>query len=144
MLAEDVDFHEMFRISPSVMALLTADLVFVDANDEFLDASGRKLEELTGHNFFERFPKRPERDMVGDPRWLALEKCMSSGRREVDELIRYDIEDPVRPGQLEERYWSAIVVPVRGTDGHMQFLELSAREVTPVIAQFRAMQGDNA
>jgi PAS domain S-box-containing protein len=140
MLGQDIDFHEIFRISATAMALLTADMFFVDANDEFLQASGRELDELIGHNFFDRFPKKPERDAVGDPRWIALEEAASSGRRAVDQLIRYDIEDPACPGHFEERYWSAIVMPVCGTDGETQFLELSAREVTPVIAQFRAMQ----
>jgi hypothetical protein len=78
--------------------------------------------------------------MVGDPRCIALEKAMSSGRRAVDQLTRYDIEDPALPGQFEERYWSAIVVPVQAADGATEFLELSAREMTPVIAKFRAME----
>jgi PAS domain-containing protein len=57
MLAQDIDFHEIFRPIPTAMALLTADLVFIDANDEFLEETGRTLDQLVGRNFFEEFPK---------------------------------------------------------------------------------------
>lgn len=139
MLAQEIDFHEIFRLSPTAMALLTADLVFVDANDAFLDVAGRPLEDLIGHNFFERFPKMPP-DPAGDSKWSALERAMTSGRRECDQLIRYDVEDPAQPGVFEERYWSLVVVPVRGPAGELDVLELSAREITAVIAQFQDLK----
>ncbi|HEY2508932.1 MAG TPA: PAS domain-containing protein [Streptosporangiaceae bacterium] len=141
MLAEELDFDKIFRLHPTAMALVTADMIFVDANDEFLQTTGRNFEALVGHNFFDRFPKKPDKDAAGDPRWIALEEALNTGRRQVDQLIRYDIEDPALPGHFEERYWSAVAVPVPGPGGETQFLELSARDVTPVIMQFRAMEG---
>jgi hypothetical protein len=42
----------------------------------------------------------------------------------------------------EERYWSSIVVPVHGLGGEVDLLELSAREVTPIIDQFKKLQGE--
>jgi PAS domain-containing protein len=139
MLAQEIDFHEIFKLSPTAMALLTADLAFVDANDAFLEVARRPLEDLIGRNFFELFPKMPP-DPGGDPRWIALERAMTSGRRECDRLIRYDVEDPARPGVFEERYWSAVVTPIRGADGALEVLELSAREITSVILQFRELE----
>jgi PAS domain-containing protein len=138
MLAQEIDFHEVFKLNPTAMALLTADLVFVDANDAFLEAAGRPLDDLVGHNFFGRFPRMPP-DPGGNPKWTALERAMTSGRTESDQLIRYDVEDPARPGVFEERYWSAVVTPIRGADGRLEVLELSAREITSVIFQFREL-----
>ena len=57
MLAEDVDFYQVFKIQPTSMVLLTADLEIVDANEEFLEETGRNLDDLIGHNIFEEFPK---------------------------------------------------------------------------------------
>jgi PAS domain-containing protein len=94
-LAQEIDFHDIFKLSPTAMALLTGDLVFIDANDAFLDVVRRPLEDLAGHNFFERFPKMPP-DPGGHPMWTALERAMTSGRRECDRLIRYDVEGPAR------------------------------------------------
>ena len=140
MLSEEIDFHDIFKVSSTAMALLTPDFEFIDANDEFLAAIGHPLEDLIGHTAFEMVPKMPE-DGGGNPKWTALEAALTTGRREVYQLQRYDIEDPARPGVFEERYWSSIVTPVRGLDGEVEVLELSAREVTPIIGQFESLQG---
>jgi PAS domain-containing protein len=138
MLAQEIDFHEIFKVEPTAMALLTADLVFVDANDEFLRVVRRPLDDLVGHNFFEKFPKVPECEN-GSPKWTALEAAMTTGRRQVNKLSRYDIEDPDRPGVFEERYWSAVVTPIRGIDGKVELLEVSARELTQFVTQLREL-----
>jgi PAS domain-containing protein len=141
MLAQEIDFHEIFKVNSTAMLLLTADLVIVDANDEFLSAVGRPLDDLLGHHIFDKFPKMPQ-DPGGEPKWTALEQASASGEREVRELARYDIEDPGRPGVYEERYWSAVVTPIHGLDGQIEVLELSLRELTPVITQFRALRAE--
>jgi PAS domain-containing protein len=138
MLAQEIDFHEIFKVNSTAMLLLTADLVIVDANDEFLEAMGRPIHDLIGHHVFEKFPRMPQ-DPGGEPKWTALEAALASGEREVRELARYDIEDPARPGVYEERYWSVVVTPIHGLDGQVEVLELSVRELTPVITQFQAL-----
>jgi PAS domain-containing protein len=140
MLAEEIDFHTIFKISPTAMALLTADLEFVDANDQFLDAVGRPLTALIGRHAFDAFPKMP--NDPASPKWTALEAALTSGRRETYELTRYDIEDPVHPGVFVERYWSSSVTPIRGGSGEIEVLELSAREVTPIIEWFRSIDAE--
>jgi PAS domain S-box-containing protein len=139
MLSEEFDFHDIFKVNPTAMALLTPDFEFIDANDEFLAAIGHALEDLIGHNAFEVVPRMPE-EPGGDPKWTALEAALTSGQREVYQLQRYDIEDPARPGVFEERYWSSIVTPVLSPGGEVEILELSAREVTPIITQFQSLQ----
>ena len=140
MLSEEINFHDIFKVNSTAMALLSPDFEFIDANDEFLAAIGRPLEDLIGHNAFEVVPKMPE-DPGGNPKWTALEAALTTRRREVYQLQRYDIEDPARPGVYEERYWSSIVTPVLGPGGEVEILELSAREVTPIIGQFQSLQG---
>jgi PAS domain-containing protein len=137
-LADEVDLYRIFRVHPTAMALLTANLEFIDANDEFLKASHRSLDELVGRYAFAVLPKTP--DEHGLPKWTALEEAVVSGRRETFRLTRYDIEDPDHQGTYEERYWSTSVVPVRGRDGQVEAFEFSAREVTPIIDQFRSLQ----
>jgi PAS domain-containing protein len=138
MLAEEIDFYQVFRLHPTAMALLTADLEFIDANDEFLAATGHDLEELIGQKIFAVLPKMPP-DRGGYPKWTALEEAQASGRRESLQLERYDIEHPASPGVFQERYWSSAVTPVRGRDGHVEILELSVREVTPIIDEFKKL-----
>jgi PAS domain S-box-containing protein len=138
MLAQDIDFHEIFMISPTGMALLTADLHFVDVNDQFLAEAGRQLDELIGHNIFEVFPKMPPD--LGATERTVLEEAFDTGRRAYLPLTRYDVEDPAHPGAFVESYWSAVAQPIRGLDGQVEIYELSLRNLTPVIAEFRAMR----
>jgi PAS domain-containing protein len=137
MLAQDIDFHEIFRLGPTAMAVLTADLFFVDVNDQFLAEAGRPLEELVGHNFFEVFPKMPAD--LGDTERIVLEEAFDTGRRAQVTLGRYDVEDPAHAGTFSKHYWSSVVQPVRGLDGRVEVYELSVRNLTPVIAQYKAM-----
>jgi PAS domain S-box-containing protein len=136
MLAEDLDFRAIFKISQTAMALLDANLVFIDVNDQFIETSGRDLGELVGRRFREVFPRRPE-DRGTDLNWGAIEKAVTSGRREADELLRYDVEDP-KTGLFEERYFSSRVQPIRGRDGHVEVYELSVLEVTGIVAEIQA------
>jgi PAS domain-containing protein len=139
MLAEEIDFYRVFRLHPTAMALLSPDLEIIDVNDEYLAATGRPLEELIGKHVFAVLPKMPA-EPGGDPKWTSLEEAQASGRRVSMSLERYDLEDPASPGVFQERYWSTTVTPVRGSDGHVEVLELSAREVTPIIAQYKKLE----
>ena len=90
-----------------------------------------------GQNAFKVFPKRPDDDL-GNPQWTVLEAAATSGHREVYKVHRYDFEDPAHPGVFEERYWTSAVTPLRGIDGEIEYLELSAKDITPIINAFRA------
>lgn len=139
MLAEEIDFYRLFRLNSTAMALLTADLAFIDANDAFLEDTSHKLDDVVGHNAFEILPKMPL-DPGGLPKWTALEAALTSRHREVITLQRYDIPDPDHPGAYRERWWSSVVTPIRGVDGEVEYLELSAREVTPIIQHYERLK----
>jgi PAS domain-containing protein len=138
MLAEEIDFYRIFKVHETVMALLTPNLEFIDANEEFLALVGRPLEDLIGKNVFAVLPKMPPDD-GGHPKRTALEEAQASGHRASLPLTRYDVEDPSCPGVFRERYWASTVTPVRGADGHVEVLEFSAREVTPIISEFKKL-----
>src|SRR5215475_4526201 len=133
-----IDYHRIFISSPTPRALLTPDLVILDANDEFLDTLGRTLGDVVGMYVFDALPKMP-RDSRGQKN-TALEAAVASRERETLQLTRYDFEDPGRPGMFEERYWASVVTPLCGSDGKLEMLELSAREVTSLIQQLRSAE----
>jgi len=139
MLGQEIDFYRIYKIRPTAMALLTPDLEIIDVNDEFQANLGRPLDEVIGHNIFEVAPKMPE-DAGGQAIWTPVEAAMTSGKLEANRLFRYDVEDPDNPGVFVERYWSAVAEPIRDPDGQIEFIELSARDVTPIISQYRAMR----
>jgi PAS domain-containing protein len=141
MLAEDIDFYQVFKIHPTGMLLLTADLEIVDANEEFLEQTGRDLEKLLGHHLFEEFPKVPETSS-GHECWSAVEAAQASGRREHNVLFRQDIEDREHPGVYVEHFWSSVAQPIRGREGHVEVIEFSLRDVTPIIDEYRVLQSE--
>jgi PAS domain-containing protein len=134
MLAKEIDFHHVFKINPTAMALLTADLLIVDVNDAFLKDTQRPYDAVTGRNFFELFPKEP--NDPGNPKWTVMEAAVASGQQECDKLTRYDVEDSATPGLFQERWWSATVTPIRGSDGQVEMPELSVREATAIITEY--------
>jgi hypothetical protein len=51
-----------------------------------------------------------------------------------------DVEDPRQPGVFTEHYWSSVAQPIRDLQGHVEMIELSVRDVTPVIAEYRHLE----
>jgi hypothetical protein len=51
--------------------------------------------------------------------------------------IRYDVEDPGRPGAFEERYWAVINTPLRSRGGQVMMIAHKADEITHIVNQSR-------
>ncbi|MFF5789142.1 PP2C family protein-serine/threonine phosphatase [Streptomyces sp. NPDC012693] len=133
--ASDIDYEAVYHALPGAVALLTPDLVFVDANEAYLRLSGRTREQVRGRYLFDVFPDRPGEPDASGTRSLrdSLRRVVSTGESDSMALHRYDVEDPDRPGVWEERYWSPINVPVLGPDGAVVLLLHRVEEVTELI-----------
>ncbi|MDH6218168.1 PP2C family protein-serine/threonine phosphatase [Streptomyces pseudovenezuelae] len=130
-----IDYTGVFQALPGMVALLTPDLVYADANEEFLRMSRRTREQVVGRHLFEVFPDNPNNPAASGMRNLAasLERVRETGTRDAMALQRYDVEDPERPGEWEERYWSPVNAPVLGPDGKVAVLVHRVEEVTELI-----------
>ncbi|WP_405875160.1 MULTISPECIES: PP2C family protein-serine/threonine phosphatase [unclassified Streptomyces] len=130
-----VDYAGVFQGLPGMVALLTPDLVYADANEEFLRMSGRTREQVVGRYLFDVFPDNPHDSAASGMRNLAasLARVLETGERDAMALQRYDVERPDRPGEWEERYWSPVNAPVLGPDGKVVLLVHRVEEVTELI-----------
>ncbi|MER6027072.1 SpoIIE family protein phosphatase [Streptomyces sp. NPDC001851] len=130
-----IDYAEVFQALPGAVALLTPGLVFADANKEFLRVAGRTREQVVGRHLFDVFPDNPKESGVSGMRNLAasLQRVAATGERDAMALQRYDVEDPERPGEWEERYWSPVNAPLAGPDGQVVLLVHRVEEVTELI-----------
>ncbi|WEO98813.1 SpoIIE family protein phosphatase [Streptomyces sp. FXJ1.172] len=130
-----IDYTEVFQALPGMVALLTPDLVYVDANREFLRMAGRSREQVVGRYLFDVFPDNPKGDGASGMRNLAasLKRVAATGERDAMALQRYDVENPERPGEWEGRYWSPVNAPVTGPDGTVVLLVHRVEEVTELI-----------
>ncbi|MEU6378823.1 SpoIIE family protein phosphatase [Streptomyces sp. NPDC046909] len=139
-----IDYAAVFRALPGMVALLTPELVYVDANDDFLRLAGRSREQLLNRYIFDVFPENPN-----DPAAAGMQETKESmlraaatGERDTMALLRYDIEDPEHPGHWDEHYWSPVNAPVHGPDGKVSLIVHRVEEVTELIRAFGGPDGD--
>ncbi|MFG2501961.1 PP2C family protein-serine/threonine phosphatase [Streptomyces sp. NPDC048441] len=130
-----IDYAAAFRALPGMVALLTPDLRYADANEYFQRLSGRTREELVGRHLFDVFPDNPGDPAATGARNLeaSLRRVLATGERDTMALQRYDVESAQRPGEWEERYWSPVNAPVLGPDGQVVLLVHRVEEVTELI-----------
>ncbi|MCT9082947.1 PP2C family protein-serine/threonine phosphatase [Streptomyces fulvoviolaceus] len=139
-----VDYGAVFRALPGMVALLTPDLVYVDANEDFERMSGRTREQLVGRYIFDVFPENPNDSAAAGMRETreSMLRVVATGERDTMALLRYDIEDPQRPGQWDQHFWSPVNAPVRGPDGRVVLIVHRVEEVTEFISAFGGSGGD--
>ncbi|MEU1162461.1 PAS domain-containing protein, partial [Streptomyces sp. NPDC005921] len=137
----EIDYAAVFQTLPGMVALLTPELVYADANEEFLRMAGRKREDMIGRYLFDVFPDNPNDSTATGMRNLetSLLRVLATGERDTMALQRYDVELPDRPGHWEQRYWSPVNVPVLGPDGKVVLLVHRVEEVTELIRARRTV-----
>ncbi|MGI5446917.1 PP2C family protein-serine/threonine phosphatase [Streptomyces sp. CA-243310] len=142
----EIDYAAVFQTLPGMVALLSPDLVFLDANEEFLRTAGRTREQVVGDYLFDAFPDNPNDVGANGTRNLhaSLRRVLATGERDTMALQRYDVESAERPGEWEERYWSPINAPVLGPDGRVVLIVLRVAEVTELIVARGAPDGGRA
>ncbi|MCX5554628.1 PP2C family protein-serine/threonine phosphatase [Streptomyces sp. NBC_00038] len=142
MAGPEIDYKAVFEVLPGIVALLTPQLVYADANEDFTRSSGRTREQLIGRYLFDVFPDRPDDPASSGMRNLgaSLRRVVATGERDTMALQRYDVESVDRPGEWEERYWSPVNAPVLDPDGNVVLLIHRVEEVTELI---RARGGRN-
>ncbi|MCX4725809.1 PP2C family protein-serine/threonine phosphatase [Streptomyces sp. NPDC090052] len=130
-----IDYAAVLQALPSMVALLTPELVYVDANEEYLRGSGRSREQLIGRYLFDVFPDNPHDPGASGARnlYASLQRVLSTGERDTMALQRYDVQSTERPSEWEERYWSPVNAPILGPDGQVVLLVHRVEEVTQLI-----------
>jgi PAS domain S-box-containing protein len=145
MAGPEIDYQAVFRALPGPIVLLGTDGVILDANESVSQASGRTREQLLGSSLFDQFPANPvdpTSSGVADLR-ESLKAVVASGERDAIGPIRYDVEDPRRPGDFEERYWTIINAPILDDKGDVVMIAHCSDEVTHIINQIRGQSVDH-
>lgn len=128
----EVDYARIFDVLPSPFMLLDADLRYVGANEAYLDATGRQLDDLLGQYVMDAFPNTGE---SGARLKTSLETVLATGRPDTLAYLAYPIARP--DGGFDNRYWTCVHVPIKGDDGQVQFVMQNTVDVTE-FARIRA------
>ncbi|MFF0190900.1 PP2C family protein-serine/threonine phosphatase [Streptomyces sp. NPDC005244] len=141
-----IDYEAVFRALPGMVALLDPDLVYADANEDFLRLAGRTREELVGRYIFDVFPENPNDPAAAGMHEtrMSMLRVAATGERETMALLRYDIEDRERPGRWTEHFWSPVNAPVIGPDGEVALIVHRVEEVTELVRARGVPAGDSA
>ncbi|MEE1942687.1 SpoIIE family protein phosphatase [Streptomyces sp. TRM 70361] len=142
----DIDYATLFRAVPTPLSVLTPELVIVEANQAYLEITGRGREELIGRYLFDAFPQNPadpDADGVRNLR-ASLERVLTTGRPDTMVLQRYDIPLPGRADVYEERYWSPVNTPVLGPDGEVVLVISRVEDATAYVRDSLSGTGDPA
>lgn len=104
----------VFEAAPHGYLVLGPDLTIVDVNQQYLDLTGTRREDLVGVAMFDAFPDNPEdptADGVRNLR-LSLETARATGQPHAMAVQKYDIPLRGTDGGFEERYWKPLNTPV--------------------------------
>jgi hypothetical protein len=143
---QHVDYTAVFHALPGMVALLDRNLMYIDVNEDFRRLTGRSREQLIGRYIFDVFPENPgDRAAAGMRETRAsLLRVIATGKRDTMALLRYDIEDPHRPGHWQEHFWSPVNAPVLGPDGRVALVVHRVEEVTQLIRARGGPGGDRS
>lgn len=112
-----LDFERLFDALPSPHMVLDPDFNFVAVNPAYETATQRSRGELLGRNLFDVFPNDGE---GGQLLRASFRRVFDTGKPDTLAYIRYDLARP--GGGLEERFWTAVHMPLadeHGTVGHL-------------------------
>jgi len=131
-----VDFAALFAALPTPYLVLTPDLVIAEANAAYLATVGRTRGELLGRPVFEAFPPTADAlDESGVSRvQLSFERARDTGRPDTMAIQRYDILDAAT-GDLTQRFWSLISVPVLDAQGRTELLLQRVEDITDYVRE---------
>ncbi|WP_318217335.1 PP2C family protein-serine/threonine phosphatase [Streptomyces sp. SCL15-6] len=139
-MARRVDHAALFAATPSPYLVLGPDLMIVDVNRAYLEATGRTREDLLGEHIFTAFPDNPDDPAADGVRNLgaSLRRVLVSGQPDTMGLQKYDIPVMGRPGMFEERWWSPVNTPVPGPDGQVAYIIHRVEDVTAFVKAHQA------
>ncbi|MFE2137567.1 PP2C family protein-serine/threonine phosphatase, partial [Streptomyces sp. NPDC059466] len=130
-----MDYEALFAATPSPYLVLGRDLVIVEVNQAYLQATGRSRQDLLGQCIFDAFPDNPndpEADGVQNLN-ASLNRVLASRAPDTMALQRYDIPVMGHPGSFEERWWSPINTPIVGQDGRVTWIIHRVEDVTAFV-----------
>ncbi|MFE0326369.1 PP2C family protein-serine/threonine phosphatase [Streptomyces sp. NPDC003753] len=131
----DIDYAALFAATPSPYLVLGTDLVIVEVNQAYLDATRRTREDLIGRHVFDAFPDNPSDPGADGVRNLnaSLHRVLITRQPDTMALQKYDIPIMGRPGIFEERWWSPINTPILRPDGSVGAIIHRVEDVTAYI-----------
>ncbi|MFF3334662.1 PP2C family protein-serine/threonine phosphatase [Streptomyces sp. NPDC002888] len=130
-----MDYAALFAATPSPYLVLGPDLVIMEVNQAYLEATGRTRRDLLGQHVFDAFPDNPADPSADGVRNLnaSLHRVLASRQPDTMALQKYDIPVTSRSGAFEERWWSPVNTPVLAEDGTVAWIIHRVEDVSAFV-----------
>lgn len=137
-------YEAIFNSSPTGNYLLspTPEAIILAVNDAFLQASGRRREDMVGASLFTIFPRdADDPNDVGEAALRSsLAQVLATAQPDVLPAVRYPIRVELAQGGIgyEERFWSAVSTPILSKNGEILCISHSTTDVTDLVRSERS------
>tara|TARA_R110000782_G_scaffold178958_1_gene269783 strand:- start:720 stop:1745 length:1026 start_codon:yes stop_codon:yes gene_type:complete len=131
---EEIDFLQVFAKTPTPLMMLNQDLVFVFANEAYLETTGCTMSEIGGRYVFEAFPEAEERMALFE---TAFRKALAGTP---NKLTTEPFAIPVDGGGTREIVWTCTHEPIRDAHGEIVFVLQNALDITEKYNSEKANQ----
>jgi PAS domain S-box-containing protein len=135
------DFAAVFERIRTPYLVLDIAFSIVAINDAHTSATGVVREEVLGRGVFDVFPDVETSAGGAGSLRASLMRALGTGQPDQMPILRYDVAGP--DGEIEERYWDVLNIPLRGPDGHVKWILNSAQDATELMklrSEFAAWQ----
>lgn len=145
-LQTKTNFQLLFEKAPGLYLVLDSHFFILAATDNYLRAIVARRENIVGQHLFDVFAENPE-----DVNATATQNLRVSLERALREHIpdpmpvqKYYIRHPA--GDVQERYWNPINIPIVAPDGHVEYIIHCIEDVTEFVrsGQSAEARGDAA
>lgn len=132
-------YESVFNRGPTGNYLLSPipEFTILAVNDVFLQASGRKREDLVGISLFVAFPSNPNdvEDFGESALRESIKRTIATGITQTMPVRRYPISVTLANGEIafEERFWSAVNTPVFDDQGMLVCISHSTTDITDKV-----------
>lgn len=133
---ERIDFQALFNATPDLYLILDTDLIIVDVNDAYLQATMVNRDNILGRHIFDVFPDNPDDPTATGVSNLraSLARVLANKLPDTMAVQKYDIRKPeTAGGGFEVRYWSPRNSPVFNATGQVCYIIHRVEDVTEFI-----------
>jgi PAS domain S-box-containing protein len=121
---------------PFPVVIVDCDMVFLDANQEWLSLFHADKTRLMGRSLFDAFPSPPEKTSQHEREARAsVARVHATGVKEILPIGRHDIANA--RGITERRFWQVTNSRITLEDGHLAVLQVVREATAEVMAQKR-------
>ena len=128
-------FQSLFEYAPNPYLILDTNLIIIEVNQAYLEATMTDRDMLIGRYLFDAFPANPEDLNANGVSNLqeSMDDVLKYRKPNTMAVQKYDIPRRDGSGGFEERFWCSVNAPVLNEQKEVEYIIHNAQDVTSFI-----------